>query len=94
MRTEKSAILDRRENVRSKRSRNSNVILLLFCFLACALTSVSAQESPDADAGWPREMDSGGFHIVVYQPQVDRLKKDHLQARSAITVTRSGEWYS
>lgn len=75
----------------SNESLIPKILLLLFCFLAGALTSGLAQTSPDADSGWPRELDAGGFHIVVYQPQVDQLKKNHLQARAAITVTRSGE---
>jgi hypothetical protein len=36
-------------------------------------------------------MDAGGFHFVIYQHQVDQWKKDHLQARAAVTVTRSGD---
>src|SRR5271157_4736051 len=75
----------------SKESLIPKILLLLFCFLGGALVSVLADAPPDADSGWPRDLDAGGFHIVVYQPQVDQLKKDHLQARAAITVTRSGE---
>ena len=75
----------------SKETQIPKIFLLLFCFLAGALVSVLAQTPPDADSGWPRELDAGGFHIVVYQPQVDQLKKNHLEARAAITVTRSGE---
>src|ERR1700733_2847437 len=74
-----------------KESQPPKVFLLVFCFLAGAFTSALAQAPPDGDSGWPRELDAGGFHIVVYQPQVDQLKKNHLQARAAITVTRSGE---
>jgi hypothetical protein len=75
----------------SKGMRITNRLLLLFVVLAGALTLVMAQGPPDADSGWPREVDADGFHIVVYQPQVDQLKKNHLQARAAITVTRAGE---
>ena len=64
---------------------------LLCCFLAIALPSALAQIPADADPGWPQEMDAGGFHFVIYQPQVDQWKKDHLQARAAVTVTRSGD---
>ncbi len=73
------------------RFTRSRKVLLAFCFLFGGLACVRAQEPPDAGVGWPRELDSNGFHIVVYQPQVDHLKKNHLQARSAITVTRPGE---
>ena len=64
---------------------------VLCCFLAITLPSVLAQTSSDADPGWPRELDARGFHIVVYQPQVDQWKKNHLEARAAVTVTRPGE---
>ena len=74
-----------------KGTRILKIFPLLFCFLGGALVSVLADAPPDADSGWPRDLDAGGFHIVVYQPQVDQLKKNHLQARAAITVTRSGE---
>ena len=37
---------------------------------------------------WPREVDSQGLHLVIYQPQVDSWKKDQLQARAAVTATR------
>jgi hypothetical protein len=64
---------------------------LLCCFLAITLPSALAQVSADADPGWPQEMDEGGVHFVIYQPQVDQWRKDRLQARAAVTVTRSGD---
>src|SRR5208282_5915269 len=75
----------------SERTRVPHTFMVLCCFLAITLPSVLAQTSSDPDPGWPRELDAGGFHIVVYQPQVDQWKKNHLEARAAITVTRSGE---
>jgi hypothetical protein len=75
----------------SKESLIPKTLLLLFCFLGGALMSVLAQTPPDADSGWPRDLDAGGFYIAVYQPQVDQLKKNHLQARAAISATRSDE---
>ena len=68
-----------------------HTFLVLCCFLAITLPSVLAQTSSDADPGWPRELDAGGFHIVVYQPQVDQWKKNHLEGRAAVTVTGPGE---
>jgi hypothetical protein len=59
----------------SKEGPIRRILLLFFCFVAGALTSALAQTPPDADSRWPRELDAGGFHIVVYQPQVDQLKK-------------------
>jgi hypothetical protein len=38
-----------------------------------------------------REMDAGGMHLTIYQPQVDQWKKKHLEARAAVTVTRPGK---
>jgi hypothetical protein len=73
------------------RFTRSRKVLLAFCFVFGAVACLPAQELPDADVGWPRELDSNGLQIVVYQPQVDQLKKNHLAARSAITVTRPGE---
>ena len=75
----------------SKESLIPKILFLLFRSLGGALMSVLAQTPPDADSGWPRELDAGGFHVVIYQPQVDQLKKNHLQARAAISVTRSDE---
>jgi len=65
--------------------------LPVLCFLlAIALPPALAQTPADADPGWPQEMDAAGFHFVIYQPQVDKWKKDHLDARAAVTVTQAG----
>jgi hypothetical protein len=50
-------------------------------FLALILPSSPAQTPADAGPGWPQKMDAFGFHLVIYQPQVDHWKKDHLDAR-------------
>ena len=72
-------------------TRVPSTFLVPFCFLAIALQSAPAQTSADGDQGWPQEIDSGGLHFVIYQPQADQWKKDHLEARAAITVTPSGD---
>jgi len=65
------------------------LFLAFLCCFAVALPSVLAQTPADA-LGWPREMDVGGMHFAIYQPQVDRWKKNHLEARAAVTVTKPG----
>jgi len=70
--------------------RIPNTFLLLCCFLATALSAALAQTLAGTEPGWPREMDAGGFHFMIYQPQVDQWKKNHLEARAAVTVTRPG----
>jgi hypothetical protein len=39
---------------------------------------------------WPREVDDRGFHLVIYQPQIDSWKNNQLQARAAVTAAREG----
>jgi hypothetical protein len=41
--------------------------------------------------GWPKEFDDSGYHLVLYQPQVDSWKKDRLEVRAAATATRQGQ---
>ncbi len=65
--------------------------LALWSLLAILVSSVLAQTPSGAGLGWPREMDAGGMHFTIYQPQVDQWKKDRLQERAAVTVTRSGD---
>lgn len=77
---------------RTKASRSARIpFVVLFGFLLITCTSGQAQMPTGADSGWPQEVDAGSFHFVIYQPQVDQWKKDHLDARAAVTVTRSGE---
>jgi hypothetical protein len=42
------------------------------------------------DSGWPRELNSGASHFVIYQPQVDSWKDDRLEARTVVMVTTPG----
>jgi len=48
-----------------------------------------AQTPTGADPGWPQETNAGGFDFVIYQPQVDQWKTNHLEALAAVTVTQS-----
>ena len=72
------------------RTRIANIFMVLCCFLALSLPRALAQIAAGADPGWPQEMDAGGFHFVIYEPQVDQWKKDHLQARAAVTLIPAG----
>lgn len=62
----------------------------LLCLTCIALPWAVAQTSGDAADHWPKELDGNGIHFLLYQPQVDSWKKNHLEARSAVTVTRAG----
>ena len=42
----------------------------------------------NGDGNWPQEIDTGGIHLVIYQPQVDNWKDNRIEARSAVIVTR------
>lgn len=50
-----------------------------------------AQTSSGGDGNWPREIDTGSIHLVIYQPQVDNWKNNRIEARSAVIVTRKGD---
>src|SRR5271169_2263671 len=56
--------------------------------LASGQTSTTL--APSAVGAFPKEIDDRGFHLVVYQPQVDSWKKDRIEARAAVTASRSG----
>jgi len=64
---------------------NSRVLLSL-TFLASTL--LFAQAPAAGDGNWPREIDSGNIHLVIYQPQVDSWKGNRIEARSAVIATR------
>ena len=42
---------------------------------------------PRGDEYWPKEIDTGNIHLVLYQPQVDSWKGNRIEARSAVIVT-------
>lgn len=43
------------------------------------------------DGNWPREIDAGGIHLVIYQPQVDSWNENRIEARSAVILTRKDD---
>ena len=55
--------------------------LLLLC-------QVSSGQNTTSAPTWPREVDDNGFHIVIYQPQIDKWKDNRLEARAAVTASR------
>jgi hypothetical protein len=57
--------------------------------LAPWLAQAAAIEPDSADGSWPREIDSNGTHLVIYQPQVDSWKDNRIEARAAVIVTDS-----
>jgi len=68
-----------------KRSR-----LCLFLALIAPRFMLAQAPPPATDGDWPKEVNSDGAHLVIYQPQVDSWKKDRLEARAAVTVTPAG----
>jgi len=60
----------------------------LFPLTYLTLPLLLAQAPPAGDGDWPREIDTGSIHLVVYQPQVDSWKDNRIEARSAVIVTR------
>src|SRR6185437_9727566 len=64
---------------------NRLVLFALSCFV---FSPVFAQAPIAGDGNWPREIDAGNVHLVIYQPQVDSWKDNRIEARSAVIVTR------
>ncbi len=60
-------------------------LLTVSCF---AFSLLFAQAPVGGDGNWPREIDTGSIHLVIYQPQVDSWKDNRIEARSAVIVTR------
>lgn len=59
-----------------------------FATILLGFWPLRAQTPAPGDGNWPREIDSGNIHLVIYQPQVDRWKDNRIEARSAVIVTR------
>jgi hypothetical protein len=54
-----------------------------------AVPFLAAQTTPPRET-WPMELDDHGFHLVIYQPQVDSWKQSRLEGRAAVTATKTG----
>ena len=65
-------------------------VLKSACLFSMVLTVALPQNQPETGEDWPRETAYGGNQIVIYQPQADSWMKNHLEARSAVTVTQQG----
>lgn len=52
----------------------------------------SGKEQPQASpgTGWPKELDAGGTHFVIYQPQAESWQDGQLQARSVVMISEAG----
>lgn len=53
---------------------------------AQAAQSQAAAMSQEPDPEWPRQMDSAGWTVLMYQPQVEKFKNPNLEARAAVSV--------
>lgn len=59
-------------------------------FATCLCFTAIGQTPSEGDQGWPTEVTSGNTRLVIYRPQADTWKKNRLEARCAVTVTRQG----
>jgi hypothetical protein len=64
-------------------------LIMLNLLLLATIALLAAQTAPTGDT-WPMELDDHGFHLVIYQPQVDSWKQNHLEGRAAVTATKTG----
>jgi hypothetical protein len=73
---------------------NTRACLVPLILIAAASVRLPAQapasRPPDTAGAFPREIEERGFHIVIYQPQIDSWKKNHLEGRAALTFTAAG----
>ena len=69
-----------------KKFKAITVILLAVQFL-----TVNAIESDKKVPEWPRKLETGTSVIKIYQPQINSLDGDMLDARAAISIKKQGE---
>src|SRR5271166_1251951 len=65
------------------------LLIALVLIVLGAIPYLSGQTAAAAET-WPMQLDDHGFHLVIYQPQVDSWKKDRLEGRAAVTATVAG----
>jgi hypothetical protein len=65
----------------------SLTILVIFIAAAPALM----QNTDDESIGWPRSIEVEKGKVTIYQPQIDSLKNDILESRSALSITPKGK---
>jgi len=73
------------------------VVTTLVFFIASLAPSLLAQEAQDAEAlgeegasAWPRELEAEKGKVVIYQPQLEGYEGNTLEARAAVSVTKTG----
>jgi hypothetical protein len=58
------------------------------CLILALILFISAGTSAASDSlNWPREVEVPEATIVIYQPQLETFKDDHLTSRAAVSVT-------
>jgi hypothetical protein len=65
--------------------------LITVILLTAQFFNIHAVESEKKIPEWPRKLDTGTELISIYQPQVNSLEGDMLDARAAISVKKKGE---
>src|SRR5262245_32920762 len=69
----------------------------VFCAFAAFLPAAglaqqaAAATSAALDPGWPREARRSGYAVVMYQPQIERLTQNDVEARAAVQITATGK---
>jgi hypothetical protein len=78
-------------------SRLVSILALVWAFGLLVPLSAFAQQSrasgtaPARDhAAWPREARRGGVSVLMYQPQIERLTQNDVEARAAVQITAAG----
>ncbi len=62
-------------------------IFIWILAVAAAKTAVPDKQEPE----WPKKVEKESFQISIYQPQINSLEGDILDARAAISVKKKGE---
>ncbi len=62
-------------------------ILMLTWILAVATAKTAVPDKPE----WPKKMEKETFQISIYQPQINSLDGDILDARAALSIKKKGE---
>ncbi len=67
------------------------VMTIFIIMLTIQIPVFSSAESVKDEPAWPRKLDTGPAVISVYQPQINALEGDMLDARAAVSVKEQGE---
>ena len=75
------------------KNKIANIRVLLFISLVFCIGAALAltQNSSDESIGWPRSIEVKEGTVTIYQPQIDSLKNDIMEGRSAVSVTLKGK---